>query len=299
MIRVANAPCSWGVLEFEGLGETAGCALVLEEIAATGYAGTELGDWGFMPTEPAALRAELSARRLALVGAFVPVRLADPQAHAPGVEVAVRVARLLAAASADRPVIVLADENGTDARRTARAGRIEPPDSLEPAAWETFAAGADLVAREVRSATGLATVFHPHCAGSVEAPWEVDELMARTDPALLGLCLDAGHLTYGGGDPVAIFERYAPRVWHVHYKDCHPGVAAGARREGWDYFTAVRRGIFCELGRGGVDFGALTRRLRETGYDGWVVVEQDVLPGMGSPAESARRNREFLRGLGL
>jgi inosose dehydratase len=88
-------------------------------------------------------------------------------------------------------------------------------------------------------------------------------------------------------------------VWHVHFKDCHPGVAAEARHQGWDYFTAVRHGIFCELGRGGVDFPGLTAALTRVGYDGWVVVEQDVLPGMGSPAESARRNREYLGTLGL
>lgn len=299
MISVANAPCSWGVLEFEGLGEAAGFAQVLDEIAATGYAGTELGDLGFMPTDPATLRAEVSRRGLALLGAFVPVRLADASTHQAGVETAVRTARLLAGASSGQPVIVLADENGSHPRRTAKAGRIDRGDSLDEAAWRTFAAGAERVAREVREATGLRTVFHPHCAGYVEAPWELDELMARTDASLLGLCFDGGHLAYGGGDPLAVLERYAPRVWHVHFKDCHPGVAAEARAGGWDYFTAVRRGIFCELGRGSVDFAGLTQTLRRIGYDGWIVVEQDVLPGMGRPADSARRNREYLRTLGL
>ncbi|MCU0256902.1 MAG: sugar phosphate isomerase/epimerase, partial [Vicinamibacterales bacterium] len=250
MIKVANAPCSWGVLEFEGLGEAAGFAQVLDEMAATGYEGTELGDWGFMPTDSVTLREELSRRGLALLGAFVPVRLADAATHAAGVETAVRTARLLAAASDERPVIVLADENGSDAARTSRAGRIGRGDSLPDEAWRTFAAGAERVAREVRAAAGLRTVFHPHCAGFVEAPWELDELMARTDASLLGLCFDGGHLAYGGGDPLAVLERYASRVWHVHYKDCHPGVAAEARQAGWDYFTAVRRGIFCELGKG-------------------------------------------------
>ncbi len=299
MIKVANAPCSWGVLEFEGMGEAAGFAQVLDEIAATGYAGTELGDWGFMPTDPARLREEVSRRGLALLGAFVPVRLADASTHEAGVATAVRTATLLAAASDARPVIVLADDNGADAGRTAKAGRITRADSLDAEKWRTFAAGAERVARAVREATGLRTVFHPHCAGFVEAPWELDELMARTDPQVLGLCFDGGHLAYGGGDPLSVLEQYAARVWHVHFKDCDPAVAAEARAGGWDYFAAVRRGIFCELGKGSVDFAALTATLRRAGYDGWIVVEQDVLPGMGTPAESARRNREHLRTLGL
>ena len=126
-----------------------------------------------------------------------------------------------------------------------------------------------------------------------------DELMQRTDPTLVGLCLDTGHLMLGGGDPLEIYRRHAARVWHVHFKDFDPGVFQRARGGSWNYFEAMRHGIFCELGRGAVDFAAMLRDLREHGYDDWIVVEQDVLPGMGSPAESARRNRDFLRGLGV
>ena len=86
MIKVANAPCSWGVLEFELEGEAAGYTQVLNEIVETGYEGTELGDWGFMPTDPAQLRNEIHSRGLSLLGAFVPVMLRDPKAHAPGIE---------------------------------------------------------------------------------------------------------------------------------------------------------------------------------------------------------------------
>src|SRR5262245_16909259 len=122
-MRIANAPCSWGVLEFDGLERSAPCAQVLDEIAATGYAGTELGDWGFMPTDPAVLTSELARRRLSMLGAFVPVRLADAAAHWSGIEAAVRTARLLAA-TGEAPLVVLADDCGTDPVRTARAGRI-------------------------------------------------------------------------------------------------------------------------------------------------------------------------------
>src|SRR5215207_5356086 len=126
MIKVANAPCSWGVLEFELEGEVAGYREVLNEIVETGYQGTELGDWGFMPTDPAQLRAEIHSRGLTLLGAFVPVMLKDPNAHAAGVEVAVRTAQLLAEAEGDLPFIVLADDNGKIPERTQNAGRIQP-----------------------------------------------------------------------------------------------------------------------------------------------------------------------------
>ena len=299
-MRIANAPCSWGVLEFDDTERSAPFARVLDEIASTGYAGTELGDWGFMPTDPARLSAELARRTLDMLGAFVPVALADASTHEAGVEIAVKTARLLKeSAKSDRPVIVLADDSGTVPNRIKRTGRIVKDDSLRPDQWDVFARGAETIARAVKHECGLRTVFHPHCAGYVETPWEIDELMSRTDPALLGLCFDSGHLMFGGGDPVAVLRTYMPRVWHVHFKDFSPAAFARTRAESLDYTGAIKRGIFCELGKGAVDFPAVIAALRDANYDGWIVVEQDVLPGMGSPADSARKNRQYLRALGL
>ena len=299
MIKVANAPCSWGVLEFDLEGEAAGYAQVLNEIAGTGYQGTELGDWGFMPTDPKQLRDEIHSRGLTLLGAFVPVMLKDPMAHAAGIEMAVRTARLMAEAEGDTPFIVLADDNGKIPLRTQNAGRVLPEHELTESEWKIFAEGAEKVASTVKEETGLRTVFHHHCAGYVEQPNEVDMLMKSTDPSLLGLCFDTGHYRFGGGDPVVGLCKYRDRIWHVHFKDCQPEIAAKSRAEGWDYFTSVRNGIFCELGKGEIDFSAIKKELQDMGYDGWIVVEQDVLPGLGKPKESARRNREYLESIGF
>jgi inosose dehydratase len=299
MIKVANAPCSWGVLEFDLEGKAAGYTQVLNEIVETGYQGTELGDWGFMPTDSTQLRVEIHSRGLTLLGAFVPVMLKDPNAHAAGVEVAVRTARLLADVEGDLPFIVLADDNGKITERTQNAGRILPQHGLSETEWMTFAEGATKVAEAVKSETGLRTVFHHHCAGYVERPDEIDTLMRSTDPELLGLCFDTGHYRFGGGDPVAAIQAYRDRIWHVHFKDCHFEIAERSRREQWDYFTSVRNGIFCELGKGDIDFPRIKDELEKLGYDGWIVVEQDVLPGLGKPKESAQRNRDYLTSIGL
>jgi inosose dehydratase len=299
VIKIANAPCSWGVLEFALEGQAAGYVRVLDEMHETGYAGTELGDWGFMPTEPAALSAELGRRELVLLGAFVPVALKDPAAHAAGVETAVRTARLLADVQGSLPFIVLADNNGTVAERTRNAGRIRPEHGLNGAEWQEFAAGAQAVAEAVKRETGLRTVFHHHCGGYVETPAEIEHLMSLTDPALLGLCFDSGHYRFGGGDPLSGLKQLGTRVWHFHFKDCHPGVRAESAEKGWDYFASVQHGVFCELGQGDIPFPTLVAELDRMGYDGWGVVEQDVLPGMGTPLESARRNRQYLKSIGL
>jgi len=309
-IRIGNAPCSWGSLEFEGLeGKAVGYAQMLDELVATGYVGTELGDWGYMPTDPDRLAHELIRRGLTLVGAFVPVALKRSASHAEGEVRVLRVARLLAAVHARArfdapPFLVLADDNGTDPVRTREAGRVSPDLGLSEAEWAVFAAGANRMAAAVKREAGLPTVFHHHCAGCVETLDEIARLLALTDPALLGLVFDTGHYTYGSGgcDPrcaVEGLERFADRVWYVHLKDCSAGVAQRARSEGWDYFRAVRQGVFCELGQGVVDFRAVRDWLLDRAYGGWALVEQDVLPGLGTPRESAQRNRDYLRSLEL
>jgi inosose dehydratase len=299
-LLVGNAPCSWGTLEFEETkGEQIPYTQMLDELVETGYTGTELGDWGYMPTDPVLLRAELERRSLSLLGAFVPVTLKDAGAHSEGIARAVKTARLLAAAGGtSRPFLVLADNNGTDARRTQRAGRIAEADGLNAAEWKVFAAGADNVARAVFEETGLRTVFHHHCAGYVETPAEIGRLLELTDASRLGLVFDTGHYVYGAGgeaDAAEGLESFGERIWYVHLKDFQPEVARRACAGQWDYFIALRHGIFCELGRGSVDFASVLGRLRARGYVGYVLVEQDVLPGMGAPKESAARNRAYLR----
>jgi inosose dehydratase len=300
-LLVGNAPCSWGTLEFgETKGEQTGYSRMLDELAGAGYTGTELGDWGYMPTDPAALRAELDRRGLVMLGAFVPVAMKDAAAQDAGAANAVKTARLLAAvASTPKPYLVLADDNGSVPERTRNAGRVTPVLGLDAGQWRTFAAGANRVARTVLAETGLKTVFHHHCAGYVETADEIATLLELTDPEALGLVFDTGHYAFGAGssDVIAALDRFAARVWYIHLKDCEPQVARRSREEGWDYFTSLKHGVFCELGRGCVDFTAVLRWLGARQYDGYVLVEQDVLPGMGAPRESAQRNRDYLRSI--
>jgi inosose dehydratase len=116
--------------------------------------------------------------------------------------------------------------------------------------------------------------------------------MALTDPTLVGLCPDTGHLAYGGADPVAVFDDYADRVWHVHLKDVDRDLMQQLLAGSQDIVQAVRAGIFPELGTGMVDVRGCLQALQRAGYDGWVVVEQDAPP---NPVQSAVNNRRFMR----
>jgi len=275
----------------------------LDQIAASGYAGTELGDWGFMPEDPAVLRRELERRRLALIGAFTPVELTDPVAYPEAESKALRAARLLAAcSSADSepgPYVILAANTSRHPSRRRIAGRVKPLDGLAEAEWKALAQGVNAIARTVLSETGVLTAFHPHCGTPVETLAETARLVEVTDPDLAGLCFDTGHVAYAGDEPVEWLSAFLERIRLVHFKDMDGDVAEAARQNRWDYGRAVREGLFTELGRGCVDFPSIHSALAGAGYDGWIVVEDEIPPGRVPPFEAAKRDREFLRDLGL
>ncbi|USD25914.1 sugar phosphate isomerase/epimerase family protein [Flagellimonas marinaquae] len=301
MIKIANAPCSWGALEFdlEEKSEEIGFEQVLDEIKQTGYIGTELGDWGYMPTDPSILRKELQSRGLELLGAFVPIAFADQSKHEEGVNSALKVAELMSEAGYKNAFIILADDNGSVQQRTNNAGRITTKMGLSESQWQVYAQGTERVAKVVKKKYGLRTVFHHHCAGYIETPHEVEKLMSLTDPDLLGLCFDMGHYAFGGGNPIDGLQKHMQRIWHVHFKDFDPVVAEDSKSVHGDYFDAIKKGVFCELGKGVVDFKNVIKLLKDNNYDEWIVVEQDILPGMGNPKECALANRNFIKSLGL
>jgi inosose dehydratase len=280
--------------------ESLGWQQVLDDMQAAGYAGTELGDWGFMPADPELLREELGTRGLAMVGAFTPVRVWDASLHEAAVATALRTARLLAAVARDEtPFVILADDPGRGSHRVQHAGRIGPEHSLSEPGWEALIAGVERVARTVRNETGLRTAFHHHCGTYVETAEETARLLDSTPADLVGLCLDTGHFWYAGADPTDVMRRYWERVWHVHFKDCDGPTVAQSKAAGWDYVTAIRNGIFCGIGEGAVDHKGFFAELVSGGYEGWIVVENEAPPGRVPPLLMAQRDRAYLAGLGV
>ena len=294
-LRIGSAPISWGVCEIPGWGPQLPNERVLDEIRAAGFEGTELGPWGFLPTEVGALRAALSARGLAMAGAFVPLTLKDPQAYADCERQVRETAALLHGLGAGH--ILLADAG--DEQRARIAGRPEQTraDGLARQEWVGYAGRLERLAQICRFDYELVPCFHPHAGSYIENPDEIRTLMERTDPHLLKLCLDTGHVAFGGGDPLMVTRAFASRIGHVHLKDIDLPRLRGLLAEGKTYTDAAQRDVFVELGSGSLDLPALLRGLTAGGYDGWIIVEQDrVVRGETDTLSSARRNRESLRG---
>jgi inosose dehydratase len=297
-ILLANAPVSWGIMEVDGWSPPIAWPRVMDEIAGSGYAATELGPYGYYPTDAAGLRAELQRRSLALTSAFVPLRLKDPGGVKTELPKAVTVGRLLADCGAR--YLVLSDHMWPE--RMACAGWVpEAGLRLTAADWKVVAQNIRQIAAAARD-LGLRCVFHHHVGTYVETPGEVDIVLNEVDSADLGLCLDTGHYFYGGGDPVEAVKKYGRRVEYLHFKDVNPQVREACRRERLGFLDGVRRGVFCPLGQGGVDFPALKQELDALNYQGVAVVEQDVDANdtSGPPAvEGAKASLAFLRRLGV
>ena len=296
-IQVANAPVSWGIFEFEGIEQKFSYTEVLDQMVETGYTGLEYGPWGFLPADPDALRPELEKRNLQLLSSFVPVKLVDPAAHEASEKHALKVGKVLAALDAN--YLVLSDANGTVPELVERAGRRSGV-LLSDDEWDVVARGVERIARRTYDEYGLKTVFHHHCAGYVETPEETRTLLDRVDPDLVGLCLDMGHWHYGGGDAVTCMQEFGERVWYLHFKDCSAEIAEYCRMKGLNYFEATEAGVFCLLGEGAVDFPGVLAEAQQLGYDGWGIVEQDILTDdLSAPKRYARFNRDYLHSIGL
>jgi len=295
-MRVGNAPVSWGVYEADRPNPPFG--VVLDAIADAGYAGTELGPYGYLPTTPEALDRELKSRRLALGSSFVALPLEDAAHRGRSVDHALQVARLLKTQGVGE--LIVADDE--DPARARIAGRVPADGSAgwSERSWTEAVATLQAVARAVRDVLGMRVVVHHHAGTFLETPQEIERLLEQTDAETVGLLLDTGHAVYGGADPLEIVRRHGARVRYVHLKDAQRALVERVRATEIPMQEAWARGVFCPLGEGVVDFPALIEALRGAGYAGWLVVEQDVVPDAQGrlnpdPFESARRSRAFLR----
>jgi inosose dehydratase len=303
-IAVAAAPVSFGAFEV-----TVGVdpsvpdpGYVLDAVEQDGYDGIDLGPLGYLGTKDD-LRDHLRSRGLHLAGGFMPMPFSDPAGMpAAMAELTALLDVFDAVKSTDHvpaPKPTLADA-GSAARRMA-PGQAQRNHGLglQPEAWDRFAVHV-AEASELCRARGYDPTFHHHAGTYVEAPWEIDELLNRTD---VGLCLDTGHLVLGGGDPLQAVRKWGPRINHMHLKDIRRAVIDEVIREGASMMEVWRRGAFCRLGAGDLDIDAVLTELLARNYAGWLVVEQDMIPSGDSPRDAAAldqdRNRAYLRARGL
>ncbi len=303
-VTVANAPISYGAFELTvGIDPNVPDGVsILDEVSAAEYAGIDLGPVGYLGTGDE-LGQRLGERGLGLAGAYLEFPFADAaalQAVLPELDSMLdtfdAVARHVAAPS-PRPTIA---DNGSDARRKRPgSGARDPASGLDDAAWERFGEGLRRVVDRCRS-RGYEPSFHHETGTYVESPAEIERMLSVSD---IGLCLDTGHLLICGGDPVAALRTWSSRINHVHIKDASLAIFEQIVEDGEPTDAIWSREAFPALGEGDVSLDRVLTSLVELGYQGWLIVEQDILPQTRERFDQAirdqRQNRAFLSARGL
>ena len=284
-IRLGVAPIAWSNSDLPELGGDTTLETCLAESRAAGYSGTETGVK--FPMDAATLGPILRRHDLALVSGWFSGRLLE-------LSVAEETARiegqLATFAALGAPVLVYAETTGSV--QTMQDTAISRRRRLSAEEFKTLGDKMTQLARHMRT-RGVRLAYHHHMATVVETDAEIDALMAATGDDV-GLLVDTGHCCYAGGDWLAVTERHARRVVHVHCKDIRPEVLKAARARDLSFLDAILEGVFTVPGDGFIDYDAFARTLGRIGYSGWVVVEAEQDPAKAPPFEYARKGRDHL-----
>ncbi|KGJ72594.1 inosose dehydratase [Cryobacterium roopkundense] len=285
--KIATAPISWGVSEVPGWGVQLPPERVLSEMAELGFTATEIGADGFLPEAPADKAATLREYGLEAIGSFVPVVM-----HRADVDPLPRLERELEAyAAAGGDVLVVCAVTGLRGYDATR-------EVLTDGEWTTLFGNLDRITR-VASAQGVRAALHPHVGTVVET---ADDVTRVLEGSTIPFCFDTGHLMIGGTDPVAFAAAHADRIAHTHLKDVSLEWMHKVKNGEISYYDACIAGLYTPVGQGDVDVRAIVTSLVESGYNGWIVLEQDKIvqeyPELGEgPIEDARASVNYLRGI--
>jgi inosose dehydratase len=287
-MKLATAPVNWNNADVTDYRPWVPYPALLDEMVAAGYNATE---WGMnMERDAAKQRADLQKRDLQMLGGFVGLELRNIQKRDQEIARALEIARFFQSIGA--PYLIAADSG--DERRRAEAGHVDPSGGLTKEQWKSLATGLNDLAREL-TPLGISVVFHNHVGTYVETEAETATLLEETDPALVSWCLDCGHLAYGGGDNLRALKKYGNRVGYVHIKDVDGQVLQKSRENGWSFAQALKSYIFAPLGEGIARVPEVIDALRQAGYTGCLVIEQDTTPD--DPTAVAAKNRRYLEPL--
>lgn len=287
-VEIGIAPIAWTNDDMPDLGRENTFAQCVSEMALAGYAGTEIGNK--YPKDPQVLRKALELRNLKVASAWFSAFLTTRPYEE--TERAFIAHRDFLHEMGARVIVV--SEQGHSVQ-----GKIDTPIFgckyvLNDAEWDTLCTGLNRLGR-LAAEKGMKIVYHHHMGTVVQTTPEIDRLMANTDPELVYLLFDSGHLVFSGEDALAVLRKYVKRVKHVHLKDIRPAVLKTVKEKKMSFLDAVRAGAFTVPGDGSIDFTPIFRILEENNYEGWLLVEAEQDPAVANPLEYAMKARKYIQ----
>ncbi|MCY0964200.1 TIM barrel protein [Parathalassolituus penaei] len=305
-IKIASAPCCWGVDDPKNP-YLPPWSKVLNEAAAAGYSALELGPYGYLPLDINITGPALQARGLRIAAGTIFDDLVDP-ANLDNLlrqtrDICTLLKQLPALENSDgqhfqAPYLVLIDHIHTERSLTAGHSTLAP--RLSDQQWATTMSHIRQIAELARDEFGVRAVFHPHAGGYIEFEDEIRRFLDDLPYETIGLCLDTGHLFYSGMDPLEWLREQAGRLDYIHFKDIDPQIYDAVMNERVDFFAACARGVMCPIGKGCLDYPAIRQLLTDIGYEGYITIEQERDPrNADGSLEDVSASRAFLQTCGF
>ena len=289
---LGTAPDSWGVWYADDPQQTPWTRF-LDECVESGYTRIELGPYGYLPTDPSRLRDELDRRGLTVTAGTIFEHLHRENSWDEVHSKVSAVAELTRAMGGEHIVVI------PDFWRDPATGEVLEPAELTAAEWPTYAKGIDRLAKAISDDYGLKFQFHPHADSHVDTHANVERFLGETDPSLVTLCLDTGHIAYCGGDSLKIIQDFPERIGYVHLKQVEPTILEKVKAEEIGFGEAVTMGVMCEPPLGVPEMPPILEALAALDVEIFAIVEQDMYPcAPDQPQPIAARTLTYLQSCG-
>ncbi|EOL41953.1 myo-inosose-2 dehydratase [Enterococcus phoeniculicola] len=287
-IRLAMAPIAWTNDDLPELGAENTFEQTISEMALAGFVGTEIGNK--YPKNPSILENYLSIRGLSVASAWFSTFLTT-KPYEVTAKAFIQHRDFLHAMGAK---VIVVSEQGQSIQGQIATSVFDKKPKFTVADWEKLTTGLEKLGT-LAAEKEMAIVYHHHMGTGVQTTEEITYLMEHTNPEMVSLLFDTGHLVFSGEDPLEIFHLYKERIKHIHFKDVRKEVAQNVKQQKESFLTGVKKGVFTVPGDGMIDFVPIMNKIIESNYSGWIVVEAEQDPSQANPFEYAVKARKYIK----
>ena len=289
-IRLGISPITWSNDQRPSIGENIPFEQCISEIALTGYEGTELGRK--FPADPAELKKYLDLRNLTLCNAWFSSYLTTSEYKEVEKDFIEKRDFLYSVGAR----IIGVSEQGLSVQDLPDINIFDVKPVFDDVQWTKLTEGLNKLGK-LAAEKDMIIAFHHHMSTGVQTLEEIDRLMEGTDPTLVHLLYDTGHLQLADVDCLRILEKHMDRIKHIHLKDIREDKYLKAKKDGFSFLDCVDKGVFTVPGDGMIDFKSIFKVLEEKNYSGWMIVEAEQYPDIANPFIYATKAREYIKAI--
>jgi inosose dehydratase len=287
-VKLGIAPIAWTNDDMPDLGKENTFAQCVSEMALAGFTGCEVG--GKYPRDLNVLEKALNLRGMSIASAWFSSFLTSKPLQET-VEAFIEHRDFLHAMGAK---VVVVSEQGNSIQGQLSTPIFAGKPYYTDEQWKVVVEGLNKLG-ELAKEKGMKLVYHHHMGTGVQTETEIDKLMELTDPNLVYLLYDTGHLVCSGEDHLKILKKHINRIKHVHLKDVRANLVAKVKAENISFLDGVRLGMFTVPGDGNIDFVPVFKILKDENYEGWFIVEAEQDPAKADPLEYAQIARKYIK----